>query len=74
MRFQCFVYRANVKSTIIDESGEGTMPDLRSLRIAEPRGARRKTKRQPPISYHIEIMIPGKDPKYEIEWIIELDA
>ena len=43
------------KSTIIVESGEGDMHDLRSLRTGEPRATGRNLERQPPISYHIEV-------------------
>ena len=43
------------KSTIIDESGEGDMHDLRSLHTGEPRGTGWKTARQERVLFHIEV-------------------
>ena len=43
------------KSTIIAESGEGTMHDLRKIAAGEPRGTEGNLERGPPVSYHIEV-------------------
>ena len=64
------------ESTILAESDEGTMHDLRKIAAGEPRAMDRNLDPSPPVSYHIEVrtikaeaylgMIPGKDPKYEV--------
>ena len=43
------------KSTIIAESGEGTMRDLRKIAAGEPRAMEGNLGRAPPVSYHIEV-------------------
>ena len=43
------------KSTIIGESGEGTMHNLRKIAAGEPRGTEGNLVRRPPVSYHIEV-------------------
>ena len=43
------------KSTIIAESGEGTMHDLRKTAAGEPHGTEGNLERAPPDSYHVEV-------------------
>ena len=43
------------KSTIIAESGEGTMHDLRKIAVAEPWGTERNLARQNEYSFHMEV-------------------
>ena len=43
------------KSTIIAESGEGTMHDLRKIAVAEPWGPEEKVARPNEYSIHMEV-------------------
>ena len=43
------------KSTIIAESGEGTMHDLRKIAVAEPWGTEGKVGRPNEYSFHMEV-------------------
>ena len=43
------------KSTIIAESGEGTMHDLRKIAVAEPWGTECKVDRPNEYSFHMEV-------------------
>ena len=43
------------KSTIVQETGNNTMPNFRRIMIKGPRGRNRKTDRMPLVSYHIEV-------------------
>ena len=43
------------KSTIIAESGEGTMHDLRKIAVAEPWGTECKVDLQNEYSFHMEV-------------------
>ena len=43
------------KQTILAESGEGTMHDLRKIAAGEPRAMECNLERGPPVSYHIEV-------------------
>ena len=43
------------KSTIIVESGEGTMHDLRKIAVVEPWGTEGKVARQNEYSIHMEV-------------------
>ena len=73
------------QNTILAESDEGTMHDLRKIAAGEPRAMEGNTERGPPVSYHIEAStlkaeayrggeMVGKDPKCDVEGATELDV
>ena len=56
MLFVAIIYKGKCrKRTIIAESGEGTMHNLRKIAVAEPWGTECKVARQKEYSFHMEV-------------------